>query len=91
MNLHNGYRVRLFETRVGTDTAHIPKFRKGAYYPEFLSRAALPKRLWGQPASPGARSRTARRNQQPKNGVSCTLVDLQATINCFAKTEQPII
>lgn len=37
----NGYRQRLWRTRVGKITLHIPKLRKGAYYPAFLD--ALPR------------------------------------------------
>ena len=32
----NGYRDRSWETRVGTVELHIPKLRKGSYFPEFL-------------------------------------------------------
>lgn len=32
----NGYRQRLWHTRIGQITLHIPKLRKGAYYPAFL-------------------------------------------------------
>lgn len=37
----NGYRQRLWHTRIGQITLHIPKLRKGAYYPAFLD--ALPR------------------------------------------------
>ncbi len=32
----NGYRQRLWRARVGEIILHIPKLRKGAYYPAFL-------------------------------------------------------
>jgi putative transposase len=37
----NGYRERLWETRAGTVELHIPKLRKGSYFPAFLE----PRRL----------------------------------------------
>ena len=36
----NGYRVSLWRTRVGDITLHIPKLRKGTYYPLFLNPSA---------------------------------------------------
>jgi putative transposase len=37
----NGYRDRLWETRAGTVELHIPKLRRGSYFPAFLE----PRRL----------------------------------------------
>lgn len=36
----NGYRTSLWRTRVGDIALHIPKLRKGSYYPLFLNPAA---------------------------------------------------
>ncbi len=35
-NYRNGYRDRAWQTRAGTIDVHIPKLRKGSYFPEFL-------------------------------------------------------
>ena len=35
----NGYRDRDWQTRVGTVEQHIPKLRRGSYYPAFLGWA----------------------------------------------------
>jgi putative transposase len=40
----NGYRERLFETRMGTVDLSIPKLRQGSYLPSFLE----PRRRWEQ-------------------------------------------
>jgi putative transposase len=36
VNSRNGYRVRGFDTRVGTIAARIPKLRTGSYFPDWL-------------------------------------------------------
>jgi len=36
INQRNGYRDRVWETRAGTIELHIPKLRKGSYFPAFL-------------------------------------------------------
>ena len=35
-NVRNGYRVRDWDTRVGTIELAIPKLRQGSYFPEWL-------------------------------------------------------
>jgi len=45
-NYRNGYRDRAWQTRAGTVDVHIPKLRKGSYFPEFLEpRRAAEKAL----------------------------------------------
>jgi transposase-like protein len=45
-NYRNGYRDRVWQTRAGTVDVHIPKLRKGSYFPEFLEpRRAAEKAL----------------------------------------------
>jgi putative transposase len=45
-NYRNGYRDRVWQTRAGTIDVHIPKLRKGSYFPEFLEpRRAAEKAL----------------------------------------------
>jgi len=41
-NHRNGYRIRPFETRVGSMDLKVPKLRKGSYFPSFLE----PRRRW---------------------------------------------
>jgi len=36
LNSRNGYRDRIWEARVDTVPLHIPKLRRGSYFPEFL-------------------------------------------------------
>ena len=36
VNYRNGYRQRLFDTRVGTIDLAIPKLRRGSYFPDWL-------------------------------------------------------
>lgn len=43
-NVRNGYRDRVFETRLGTAELRIPKLREGSYMPSFLD----PRRRWEQ-------------------------------------------
>ena len=43
-NVRNGYRDRVFETRLGTAELKIPKLREGSYLPSFLD----PRRRWEQ-------------------------------------------
>ncbi|HEY9869701.1 MAG TPA: IS256 family transposase, partial [Candidatus Obscuribacterales bacterium] len=46
INQRNGYRQRMWETRVGTVPVAIPKLRKGSYFPAFLEpRRAAEKAL----------------------------------------------
>jgi transposase-like protein len=42
LNRRNGYRIRPFETRLGTAELAIPKLREGSYLPRFLE----PRRRW---------------------------------------------
>jgi transposase-like protein len=45
-NYRNGYRDRAWQTRAGAIDVHIPKLRKGTYFPEFLEpRRAAEKAL----------------------------------------------
>jgi putative transposase len=44
INVRNGYRDRVFETRMGTTDLKIPKLREGSYLPSFLD----PRRRWEQ-------------------------------------------
>jgi len=45
-NYRNGYRDRTWQTRAGAIDVHIPKLRKGSYFPEFLEpRRAAEKAL----------------------------------------------
>lgn len=55
----NGYRERTFETRLGTVELHIPKLRKGSYFPSRKSlsepralrwRHGFVVRTWGRPS-----------------------------------------
>jgi len=39
----NGYRDRVWETRAGTVELHIPKLRKGSYFPCFLEPRRMPE------------------------------------------------
>jgi putative transposase len=36
VNSRNGYRIREWDTRAGTDELAIPRLRQGSYFPEFL-------------------------------------------------------
>lgn len=44
VNQRNGYRDRVFETRLGSLDLAIPKLREGSYFPSFLE----PRRRWEQ-------------------------------------------
>lgn len=47
-NSRNGYRERMWDTRVGSLLVPIPKLRQGAYLPSFLEpRRRVEKALWG--------------------------------------------
>jgi hypothetical protein len=59
----NGYRPRVWDTRVGQLELAIPKLRAGSYFPSFLEPAGAPSRRWSRScrrpmstASPPARS-----------------------------------
>jgi Transposase, Mutator family len=42
----NGYRPRVWDTRVGSIGLAIPKLRTGSYFPSFLEPAGGPSRPW---------------------------------------------
>src|SRR4051812_41814897 len=44
LNYRNGYRDRMFETRLGPLSLRIPKLRQGSYFPPFLE----PRRTAGK-------------------------------------------
>ena len=46
----NGYRERLWETRVGEIPLRIPKLRRGSYYPSFLEPRRRAERALGHEA-----------------------------------------
>lgn len=48
VNQRNGYRRRLFETRVGSISLDIPKLRKGTYFPSFLDARRRWERAFAQ-------------------------------------------
>src|SRR6202789_3251936 len=60
----NGYRSREWDTRAGTDELHIPKIRKGSYFPGFLE----PRRM-------GEKALTAVIQEAYIQGVSTRSVD----------------
>jgi Transposase, Mutator family len=44
VNARNGYRTRLFDTRVGTIDLAIPKLRCGSHFPNWLLALMIPSR-----------------------------------------------
>lgn len=56
-NSRNGYRIRPWDTRVGSIELNIPKLRRGVYSPEFLlTPAGVPsKHSWPLSARPMSR------------------------------------
>jgi transposase-like protein len=40
----NGYRDRIWQTRAGTFELHIPKLRKGSYFPAVLEPRRMPEK-----------------------------------------------
>ncbi len=76
INQRNGFRDRVWDTRAGTIELHIPKLRKGSYFPGFLEpRRTAEKALAAVIQEAGACARAGLRPDPWVQGISTRSVD----------------